>query len=234
MTGHIAAATSKLDHGAVVELFDLDLSMFGDGIYRFCNQVNEKGNGVVWQGHTYTTLPIVASGFNQRSSGPFPRPRLQVSNTRGTVGAFIRSYNNLRGAKITRKRTLATYLDAANFFAGNALADPLAAYNDEIWTVDRTVQRNKLVVVWELANPIDVAGVMMPGRVVRAQHCGFLYRGSDGCGYSGPPVAKGDDTPTSLLSEDRCSHRPSGCIKRFGTGTIPGSFFPGAGIDREA
>lgn len=231
--GHVAGEVSKLDHGAVVEMYVIDLAVFGGTKFRYAAQVNEKGESIVWQGFTYTPLPIEASGFRKASSGAFPRPRLKVSNTRNTLGALVRQYDNLRGATLIRKRTLATFLDAVNFNAGNPNADPLAEYEDEVWRFDRTVARNKLVIEWELANPIDVVGALMPGRRVLAQHCPWGYRDAD-CGYSGGAVAKGDDTPTSNLAEDRCSHKPSGCVIRFPDRVLPGGFFPGAGVNREA
>jgi lambda family phage minor tail protein L len=231
--GHIAGEASKLDHGAEVEMFVIDLSKWGAGLFRYAAQVNELGNAIVWRGNGYAVLPIQGSGWNKRSSGAFPRPRLKVSNTRNVLGALIRQYDNLRGATVIRRRTLATFLDAVNFAAGNPNADPLAGYEDEIWQIDRTITRNKLLIEWELANPIDVVSAMLPGRRVLAQHCPWGYRDAN-CGYTGGAVAKGDDTPTTVLAEDKCSHRPSGCVIRFPDRVLPAGFFPGAGINREA
>lgn len=233
MTANVALQAVLLDQSAPVELWDLDLTLLSGPVYRFSNQVNELGAAVVWQGHTYSPMPIEASGFDRRSSGAFPRPRVQVSNVLGTIGTLIRDYDNLRGARLLRRRTMARFLDAANFAAGNASADPLAEYAPELWLVDQCVARNRLTVQWQLRNPLDFDGVMLPGRVVQANYCPWKYRSSD-CGYTGGPVAKVDDTATAVSGEDRCSKRLSGCKLRFPNQPLPFGGMPGVGRLRQA
>lgn len=228
----IAIDSVKLDQAAAVELYVLDLTRLGGPVQRFCPQCNELGADVVWQGYTYATFPIRTDGFETSASGAFPRPRLSCSNVLGTLGPLVRQYDNLRGAKLIRKRTTARYLDAVNFNGGNASADPLAEYPDEVWLVDRCIGRNRLTIEWELANPIDFVGVLLPGRVVQGNWCPWRYRSSD-CGYTGGPVAKVDDTPTADSAEDRCSKRISGCKARFPNQPLPFGGFPGVGQVRQ-
>ena len=232
MTASIALEALKLNQSAPVELFVLDLTPIGGAVFRFAPQVNELNAAIVWQGNTYEPFPIQAVGFEARSSGPFPRPHLSASNVLGTLGPLIRTHDNLRGARVTRKRTMARFLDAVTFAAGNPTADPLAEFGEELWLIDRCVARNKLSVEWELCNPLDFVGVMLPARVVRSNYCQWAYRSSD-CSYADPPVAKLDDSPTSLAGEDRCSKRLSGCKKRFGTAPLPFGGFPGVGQQRQ-
>lgn len=228
----IALESVKLDHSSPVELYVLDVTPLGGSTFRFAPQVNELGAAIVWQGQTYEAFPIQASGFEQRASGPFPRPTLVASNVLGTLGTLIRQYDNLRGAKLTRKRTMARFLDAVNFAGGNALADPLAAYPDDIWFVDECTARNRLAISWVLRNPLDYDGVMLPARVVHPNHCPWAYRGSD-CGYTGGAVAKLDNTPTAVLGEDQCSKSLAGCKLRFGSAPLPFGGFPGVGTLRQ-
>jgi lambda family phage minor tail protein L len=150
----------------------------------------------------------------------------------GSLGPLIRQYDNLRGASLVRKRTMALYLDAANFAAGNASADPTCDWPDEVWTIDRCTARNRLAAGWELRNPLDFDAVMLPGRVVRGNHCPWRYRSSS-CGYTGGPVAKADDTATSDSAQDRCGKRLASCQLRFGTAPLPGGFMPGVGQLRQ-
>lgn len=229
----IALETIKLSHSTPIELFVLDLTAFGGGTYRFAPQVNEKQEAITWQGNVYEAFPIQARGFEQRASGPFPRPTLSVSNVLGTLGPLIRTYDNLRGAKLIRKRTMARYLDAVNFVAGNADADPLADFSDDVWLVDECTARNKLTISWGLRNPLDFDGVQLPSRVVEANYCPWLYRSSD-CGYAGGAVAKADDTPTAVIGLDACSKRLSGCKLRFPSTPLPFGGFPGVGQLRQA
>lgn len=229
---NIAIETVKLDQSAPVELYVLDLAPLGGPVYRFAPQANELGVGITWAGQVYELFPIKTEGFEQRAGGTLPRPRVTASNVLGSLGPLIRQYDYLRGAKLTRRRTLAKYLDAVNFAAGNAGADPAAEHAPELWIIDRTVSRNRLQVQWELCSPLDFAGVMLPGRTVQPNYCSWTYRGSD-CGYTGGPVAKHDDTPTASMGEDRCSKRLTGCQLRFVNVPLPASFFPGVGQMRQ-
>lgn len=232
MTASVALQTVLLQQSAPVELWELDLTPLGGPVQRFSNQLNELGQAVVWQGNAYNPMPIEASGFDRRSTGPFPRPKLQASNVLGTLQSLIRDYDNLRGAHAYRRRTLARFLDAANFTAGNAEADPLAEFAPELWVIDRCIGRNRLTVSWELRNPLDVDGVMLPARTVQPNYCPWQYRSSD-CGYTGGAVAKVDDSATAVLGEDRCSKRLSGCKLRFPNQPLPFGGFPGVGRLRQ-
>lgn len=229
----IALDTTLLSQSAPVELFDLDLVALGGTVYRFAPQVNELRTPIVWQSNTYQPMPIRATGFESRATGTFPRPKITVSNVLGTLGPLIREFDNLRGAKLIRRRTMARYLDAANFAAGNAQADPLAEFAPELWVIDACLSRNRLQIQWELRNPLDLEGVMLPARTVHPNYCPWAYRSSD-CGYTGGAVAKSDDTPTAVIGEDRCSKRLSGCKLRFGTAPLPFGGFPGVGRVRQA
>lgn len=232
MTANIALQTVLLQQSAPIELWELDLSPLSGPAYRFAAQVNELHQAVVWQGETYHPLPIEATGFDKRSSGPFARPKISCSNVLGTLGQLIRDYDNLRGAMMLRRRTLARFLDAENFAAGNPDADPLVEFRAEVWKVDQCTGRNRLTVSWELRNPLDVEDVMLPGRQVQQNYCPWEYRSSD-CGYAGGAVAKLDDSPTAVLGEDRCSKRISGCKKRFPNQLLPAGAFPGVGRLRQ-
>ncbi|PNQ53697.1 phage minor tail protein L, partial [Vibrio agarivorans] len=56
------------------------------------------------------------------------------------------------------------------------------------------------------------------------------YRGAS-CGYTGPPVAKEDGTPTNDPSLDQCGGRLSDCKLRFGDhGELPFGGFPGSSL----
>ena len=115
----------SINPGAVIELFTIELNTALHGsnsIYRFHNGANLNANGeVVWAGNSYLRFPIECSGFEFGSSGTLPRPQISVSNILGTITAIIQDVNttthgnDLNGAKFTRIRTLARFLDAVNF-----------------------------------------------------------------------------------------------------------------------
>lgn len=232
MTENVAIQLAGLRHDAELEFFVIDATSLGGSVYRFHAGTNGLLQPVVWQGQTYQPIPIMASGFARTTSGALPRPTMAVSNVTNLVGALVLELNGLLGAVVTRKRTLKRYLDAVNFAAGNPNADPLAGYADEVWKIDRVQRRNKLIVQFELASAMDVDGVMLPRRQVLAETCTFEYRG-DGCFYSGPAVAKADDTPTSNPAEDDCGHCLRSCgLRQWPDGVLNYGGFPGAGTLR--
>ena len=76
--------------------------------------------------------------------------------------------NDLNGAKFTRIRTLARFLDAVNF-TGNTnpygTPDPSAEFPQEIYFLDRKVTENRNVVTWEAQSALDLVNVKLPGRI---------------------------------------------------------------------
>lgn len=230
----IAAEISQLSHSAVIEMFVIDATAIGgERIYLHAG-TNGLSQPVVWQGQAYQPFPIEVDGFEQNTSGPFPRPTLRVSNVLGLVGALVRDTRGLRGARVIRRRTLAKYLDAVNWPGGvNPTSDPTAQYDDELWMIDRRGPSNAQLVTFELASPMDVSSVMLPRRQVISGVCTVEYRGPE-CGYTGPAVAKADDTLTGLMSEDDCGHCLRSCRLRAWPGNeLPYAGFPGAGSIQE-
>lgn len=229
----IAQELARLTPSARITLFVVDITALGGPVLRLHNGANELSQPLVWQGQSYSMLPIEASGFDRRADGPAPRPMLRVGNAQGLVSALARQFRHLAGATLVRKVTRAKYLDAVNFASGlNPSADPTAQMPDEVWRFDRVARRDKTVLEWELVSPFDAEGVMLPRRQIRAAVCGSAYRSSE-CGYAGPAVAKADDTPTNDILLDRCSLKVSGCKLRFGaTAALPIDIFPGAGVLR--
>ena len=172
------SALQSINPGAVIELFTIELntSLHGsNSIYRFHNGANLNANGeVVWAGNSYLRFPIECSGFEFGSSGTLPRPQISVSNILGTITAIIQDVNttthgnDLNGAKFTRVRTLARFLDAVNF-TGNTnpfgTPDPTAEFPQEIYFLDRKVTENRDVVTWELQSALDLVNVKLPKRI---------------------------------------------------------------------
>jgi len=185
---------------ALIELFELDLTPFGADILRFHCGTNEYNGSIVWDGEEYLPYPVQASGFEISGSGQIPRPTLAVANIAGAISAVILSYDDLLGAKVTRKRTLARYLDAVNFNGHyNPDADPDQSLPDDVYFIDRKSSENKVAVTFELSAAFDVIGVQLPRRQIVANSCGFAYRGTE-CGYIGAPKFDINDNPITSAS----------------------------------
>jgi lambda family phage minor tail protein L len=204
----MAVPTSELQKAnpsSIIELFELQLVTALHGAnttFRFHAGTNDVSNGdVIWAGNTYQRYPIEVEGFEYSGNGQLPRPRIRVSNIFGTITAILLTVNNtssgndLNGAKLTRIRTLARYIDGANFTGGTnpyGTPDPTAEFPREIYYLDRKVAENRDVVEWELAAAFDLAGVRAPKRQCIANRCQWVYRSTE-CSYSGPPIADVDD-----------------------------------------
>jgi lambda family phage minor tail protein L len=225
----IESDVQKLAVGDIIDLFELDSTDLGGEVFRWSNDVNEKGNDIVWQGNTYSRFPVQAEGFQKSGTGKSPRPTITVANVTGLIGALTKQLNDLVGATVTRRRTLVKYLDAVNFEGDvNPQADPNVGFSDEIWTIDRKSAENGIFITFELAAAFDLAGVMLPGRQV-TRICTSKYRSAE-CGYAGGPVADVNDDPTSDLSKDVCGKRIGSCVLRFGENkALPYGGFPGVG-----
>lgn len=227
----ITSEIQKLAPSAVIELFELDASNVGAGLFYFHAGTNQLIQNVVWKGIEYIRFPIEATGFEISSQGTLPRPKLRVSNALSAITALLLQYQDLAGAKLTRRRTLARYLDAVNFEGGvNPDADEGAEFPDDIFFIDRKAAETKDVVEFELASSFDLAGVQLPRRQIVQNLCPWKYRGGE-CGYAGTVYFKSDDTPTNSAAQDSCGKRLSSCKLRFGqVAQLPFGGFPGAGL----
>ena len=173
----IISDLQKTNPSAIIELFELELDSTLHGsqttmIYRFHAGSNlDLNREVLWQGNTYLRYPVEASGFAFQK-GQLPRPQLTVSNTLSLLTAVmlevneVTAGNDLTGAKVTRIRTLAKFIDAANFSGGsNPYGTP--ANNEfprEIYYIDRKSVENRDIVTFELASVSDLAGIRLPKR----------------------------------------------------------------------
>ena len=123
-TAPIITDLQKINPSAIIELFTLetDATLHGSAqTYRFHNGTNLNNNSdITWAGNQYLKMPIQAEGFAYQK-GQLPRPTLTISNALGTITAILLNVNtvtvgnDLKGATVTRIRTLARYLDAVNF-----------------------------------------------------------------------------------------------------------------------
>lgn len=219
----ITEDVQKLEPGNLVELFELDATEIGGDILRFHGYLHEST--ITWQGLEYEPWPIEVSGFEITSDSKQATPSLSVGNVDGSIGAMAIYLNDLVGAKLTRRRTLAKYLD------GQPEADPEEQFAPDIWFVEVKTHHDKELITWELKSALDLQDVMLPRRVIVQNLCAWAYRSAD-CGYTGPAVADFRDRPTNDPSKDMCSKSVTGCKLRFGNGNLPFGGFPSATLTR--
>lgn len=192
----------KAAPSAVIELFTLELFTGKHGsadVLRFHSGVGlNLNNSIIWAGNTYQRFPIEAEGFEWNGGGQLPRPTLRASNVLGNITAIIQgtTRKSLDGARLTRIRTLARYLDGANFPGGtNPLGTPdsTAQWPLEVYWLDRKANENREMVEYECAAAFDLAGVRAPKRLCMSW-CQWAYQGAE-CGYT-PTASFTDGTYT--------------------------------------
>jgi len=227
---------SALAPSAIIELFELQLDSTLHGssdVYRFHAGSNAAVTGnIVWNGNAYTRMPVIADGFEMRSTGALPQPTITIANLDGnmtTVLALVNQTtagNDLTGATVKRIRTLKRYID------GESSADPNAKFPDEIWRISRKATETRDIVTFELSSAFDLVGQKIPKRQIVANTCQWIYRSAE-CGYSGSNYFDVNGNSVSALADDVCGKRIASCKLRFGqNGELPFGSFPGAGLIR--
>lgn len=211
-------ATTRLEADAEIILYEIDLTNIGGIRYRFHNGTNESMKPVIWQGQQYEPYPITGDGFDLNGKGPSTRPTISLSNLFGLIFGIASRLNSGLGGIVIRRKTIARFLDAANFAGGNDNADPTQEQVSR-WAIEQLTSLNAETATWELAAPTETDGATFPARVILSDVCNFGYR-SEECGYNGPSVADELGNPTQDPSKDKCGKRLSDCKLRNNTARI--------------
>lgn len=198
----VNAESFKLTPSSLISLFEIDInnSVFESGfdslaiqkVFRFHNSIKLTTNNIVFDSKTYIAAPIFANGFEMNTRGTIPTPKISISTNDSGIQALsnfkaaIKSYGDLVGAKVTRIRTFAKFLDAVNFEGQNPPAgfdpDPYAKFPSDVYFIDRKTNEDKNSLEFQLASILDLEGILLPGRTVISDRCNFEYRG-EGCLY---------------------------------------------------
>ena len=196
MSSSVISDLQKINPSSIIELFTLQLSNSLHGattIYRFHAGSSLKENGeIVWAGNTYQRFPIKAEGFAFQK-GQLPRPTLTVSNALGTITAILLSVNetttgnDLTGATVTRIRTLAKFLDHANFPQQTTTVTTLSADPSDAETVNYNVR----VVNVGGVNIFELSGVNNPV-ITMKRGSTYIFDQSDSSNSGHPFAIKSD------------------------------------------
>lgn len=192
-------------------------------------------NTMKYDGNDYVPIEIQATGFEFDGQGAaLPTPSLLVSNKHRILMSSVITLKGLKGAKFTRIRTFRKHLDDGDD------PDNTLYFPKEIYKINRRVAQNKVFMQFELASPLDQAGVQIPGGQCLRDTCLNRYRIPDGiggfdysratCPYAGTTYFKANGDATANPAEDRCGKHLQDCIDRFGTGAeLPFRGTPGIG-----
>ena len=134
-------------------------------------------DNIVWNGNTYYRMPIEATGFKEDPK-QLPRPTLTISNLAiialniGNMSNVLNAVNqvtfanDLVGAKLKRRRTLAEFLPSSNFTGNNPYGTPDSSQEFRIdeFEIARKSLESKNIVSFELAASIDSINEKLPKR----------------------------------------------------------------------
>lgn len=191
------------------ELIGADTGLIGK-VYDLSDEKTWYRN-IIWQGQTFEPMALEVSGLEMRSDGKASAPTLSMANNIGgiqnAVSALCLQLGDFAGAKLKVITTLAKYLDAENFSAGNSSASNEA--KEQLWYIEQKTSENAQQVTFELSNPVDFEGLKIPTRQI-SNYCNWEYR-SEECGYIGSAMFTEKDEPTDNPALDRCNYRTSGC-----------------------
>jgi len=198
----LSSEIMSLNPATLITLFEIDLSEIAfdiglatnntNTVFRFHNSNFLRAKNLIWKGFEYQAAPIIVEGYEISSQGTPPTPKLAISvNDQGIPGLtqlkqLLRQVGDLTGAKVTRIRTFAKYLDAQNFI-NNVTPEQFAPNSNiefprDIFYIERKSQENKTTIEYELSSIFDLENVKLPARLVLASKCSCVYRGN-GCLY---------------------------------------------------
>ncbi len=234
----LAATVQSLEPGALVELFILDLDPIGVAA-RWCFSPSiAAGDTVTFAGVDYVGADVEVSGYEVNGQGQIPQPTLKVSNATLFLAGAVLTHRDAVGARLTRLRVFARYLD------GRPEADPEASFPPDIHIVEQKTKQNKTVIEWRLSAGTDVEGRMLPGRTVVRDYCPWAYRRWSAtaaafdyadveCPWAGSTFFTALGVATTDPTKDVCGRKISDCRARFGTGAVlPFGGFPGVGLNK--
>jgi lambda family phage minor tail protein L len=172
----VTGTTSQSTSGNVS--FNVNSNLSNPTVYLFHAGNNMKDSlDVIWQSNTYSRIPVKADGFKYTGKGKLPRPTLTFSNLLGTITAILQltnqttAFSDLAGAKVTRRRTLARFLDEANFPSNVnpykvGSVDPSAELPKEVYFIERKTIENRNIVQFEMVGSFDLFGIGAPKKLV--------------------------------------------------------------------
>lgn len=235
----VAQENQKLALDAPVELYELDVTSYGDQVYYFTpaplveTEDDPPIKDVTWRGETWVPVPCESSGWTVTGKGALPRPQLKLANVNLQFSALCIAFSDLIGCPLTRHRTFRKFLDDGDE------ADTAAEQPPELYRVERKLAQNKLFVEFELSCAADFGGRQLPAREILANLCTARQRrwnGADfdydtttrGCPYVDSDYFDINGVDIGDPALEVFSKRVATCCKpRFPDGPLPFFGFPG-------
>jgi lambda family phage minor tail protein L len=205
---NIVTEVMSLQPSALLTMFEIDVGSLGFNIgvisqtevtlqqattFRFHNNINLSTSSLFWQGNEYIAAPIIMTNMETNLKGPLALPKMSITVSDDGIPLLtllkqrIYQLGDIVGAKLTRIRTFARFIDQINFPITqtpppNFYPDPNAELPRDYFYIDRLSNENKNFIEYELSPFFVIEGINLPGRVISEDSCPWFYRG-EGCLY---------------------------------------------------
>lgn len=199
---NLQVEASNLNSSALVTLYEIDLTDMAlsrgihlddrEKVFRFHNSLKLTTSDIKFQSNKYFVSSIQTEGFEISSKGVLPTPTLRIVVNDAAVSLLavlkdkIRVFEDLVGAKFTRRRTFAKFLDISNFNSDNQpinlATNESSEFPKDVWFINRKTRENKFIIEYELGSILDLENIQLPRRTIISKRCNFNYRG-EGCNY---------------------------------------------------
>ena len=161
----------KSEQSPRVVLWEIDLTVQGGERYFFCNELNEKGEPVTWQGRQYQAYPIEGSGFEMNGKGQQCPP---VADGVESVRAGHRDGGGFAepgGGHGGSSPGVCAFSGCGEFRGGQSGGGPGAGADVTAGWWSRCQQLTAMTASFVLATPTETDGALFPGRIMLANTC---------------------------------------------------------------
>lgn len=193
--------TQKHDPGSeLISLFELAFNSttlyFHPGLDENLDEVYFEDMTSPYKIREYQPFPIEMSGIEFNADGATNRPTLTIANVTTLFSTLLDGLTNedLIGASVTVRQTLAKYLETSSTYSNNTGNGALPIeFPKKRFILDRVASENNLAVTFEVSSPYDLEGVKIPNRQVIGKYCSWVYQGNAN-GKGGGCTWKADST----------------------------------------
>lgn len=187
-------------------------------------------------GEEYAAWPYQIEGLEASTDGNSAQPTLTVADIDSKITSLCLAYDDMLQAKVTIHDTYSHYLDAKNFPAGNATADPQQVRKRVFYIDGKSSEIPGESIEFVLDSPMSLQGKMIPTRQLHSLCTWCMrnkYRTGDGCDYAGTRYFDKNNNPVSDPSLDECNGTLTACKLRFGENNqLSFGGFPGTSLIR--
>lgn len=226
--------------GQRITLFEFDLRLYDQGhLYLVTGDEGDTVHPVTFDSQLYSPWAIKSSGWEMKSAGTIPRPKLSLANTSNILTALVEGNSDLEGCTVKRIITYDRYLDDGQE------PDPMQTKPIDEYIINRKLSSvSGESITFELVSPMDQEGTMLPRRQANRDYCPLVYRIFNSgtgqfdheedivtCPYdentNGGLMYDSNDQQVTNGADDVCGKRLGSCKIRHGNLPLPFGAFPG-------